>query len=47
MSLNSAELIGNRVNVIWSDGVVGEFAPVWGLGACACGVFGVWMKGVP
>ena len=44
--LNSAELIGNRVNVFWSDGVVEEFPTVWLLHACTCAECGLSIKGV-
>jgi len=46
MRLNSAELIGNRINVIWSDGVVEEFPTVWLLHACTCAECGLSIKGV-
>ena len=44
--LNSAELIGNHVNVRWSDGVVEEFPTVWLLHACTCAECGLSIKGV-
>ena len=44
MHLNSAELMGTRVKVIWSDGVVEEFPTVWLLHAWTCSDCGLLIK---